>query len=122
MPLGKAEAVSYTDIRDEDRVQIQFRLGAQLIAKIDKAAKIDGCTRNDWLVKACLIKLRGEGTGGAFFADMVSANRLPILFRISSKIRDAIDAEWKSAGISNRTLWIVEAILGHISTYKNLGI
>lgn len=99
------------------RVQIQFRLGASLVAKIDAAAEADNTTRNDWLVGACLDKLAGKGSPGAFVASEVTADRLPILFRVSGETKRRIDADYKAKGISSRTMWIVEAILGKLDEY-----
>lgn len=113
---AKTEAMSYRETR-EDRVQIQFRLGGALVAKIDAATEVEGCTRNDWLVEACTMKLRGEGKPGAFLASEVTAHRIPILFRVGSKIKKAIDKDWQSKNISSRTMWIVEAILARLDTY-----
>lgn len=109
--------LSYQDTR-EHRVQIQFRLGTALVGKIDAAAEADGVTRNDWIVEACLEKLRGEGNAGAFRASEVTANRQPVLFRVGAKIKKAIDKDWKDKGISSRTMWIIEAILVRLDNYE----
>jgi len=108
--------MSYRDAK-EDRVQIQFRLGSALVAKIDAATEEEGCTRNDWLVEACVMKLKGEGNPGVFRASEVTRARIPILFRVGSKVKKAIDKDWKSNGISSRTMWIVEAILTRLDNY-----
>jgi hypothetical protein len=115
--MSKAEAVTYRETR-EDRVQIQFRLGSALVSKIDAATEVEGCTRNDWLVDACKMKLAGEGNPGAFLASEVTAARIPILFRVGVKIKQAIDKDWQSNGISSRTMWIVEAILARLDNYE----
>lgn len=107
--------VTYRETR-EDRVQIQFRVGSALVAKIDAATQVENCTRNDWLVEACMMKLRGVGKPGVFLASEVTAARIPILFRVGSKIKKAIDKDWQSQGISSRTMWIVEAILARLAT------
>jgi hypothetical protein len=109
--------MSYRATR-EDRVQIQFRLGGALVAKVDAAAEVESCTRNDWLVDACKMKLKGEGQPGAFLASEVTAGRIPILFRVGKKIKKTIDKDWQSNGISSRTMWIVEAILARLSNYE----
>jgi sporulation-control protein spo0M len=114
---SKAEAMSYRETR-EDRVQIQFRLGEALVAKVDAAAEVEQCTRNDWLVEACTMKLAGKGQPGAFLASEVTAGRIPILFRVGKKIKKAIDKDWQGHRISSRTMWIVEAILARLSNYE----
>jgi hypothetical protein len=103
----------------EERIQIQFRLSPILVSKIDAAAEAEECTRNDWLVDACVQKLNGEGQDGVFLASEVSPmKRIPILFRVNKRIRKAIDKDWQSKRISCRTMWIIEAILGRLSTYN----
>lgn len=99
------------------RVQIQCRLGSLLVAKIDAAAQADDTTRNDWLVGACLDKLAGKGSPGAFVASEVTADRQPVLFRISGDTKKRIDADYRTKGISSRTMWIIEAILGKLDEY-----
>jgi hypothetical protein len=130
----------------EDRVQIQFRLGEALVAKIDAAAEAetevlkelkatyrkkktltsderrvlegpDRVTRNDWLAKACQMKIDGEGHPGIFVASEVTARRVPILFRVKPLLKKSIDKDWKAKKISSRTMWIVEAILARLSAY-----
>jgi hypothetical protein len=112
--------------RAQERVQIQFRLGEALVSKIDAAAEAetdeDGNpapqTRNDWLVDACVKKLKGEGRAGVFVASEVTARRVPILFRVDPRIKKAIDKDWKGKKISSRTMWIVEAILARLTGYE----
>jgi len=102
----------------KERVQIQFRLGEALVAKVDAAAEEEKCTRNDWLVEACTMKLKGEGQPGAFLASEVTVKRIPILFRVGTRVKKAIDKDWQSKHISSRTMWIVEAILARLSNYE----
>lgn len=131
----------------EVRVQIQFRLGEALVSKIDAAADAeteallkkkaeirkkktltsderrilegpDRVTRNDWLAKACDMKINGEGQAGVFIASEVTAKRVPILFRVKPSLKKSIDKDWKAHKISSRTMWIVEAILARLSGYQ----
>lgn len=101
----------------ENRVQVQFRIGEALVAKMDAAADCDGVTRNDWLIEATLDKLNGRTNGVYNFSqNEVTANRIPILFRVGEKVRDVIDKEVESGSISSRTMWMIEAILARIES------
>jgi len=112
-----ATSLSDDDI-DDERIQIQFRLGSALVAKIDRVAKFEKWTRNDWLVDACVRKLKGEGEPGVFIASELTNSRIPVLFRVGSKIRQAIDEDYKAKGITSRTMWVVEAILASLAQYE----
>jgi hypothetical protein len=100
------------------RVQIQFRLGARLLSKIDAAAEEERITRNEWLMRACVDKLARVGVPGVFNAAELTAERVPVLFRVHADLKRLIDRDYQGNDISTRTMWLVEAILGSLSQYK----
>jgi hypothetical protein len=109
--------LTISDAKD-DRVQIQFRIGRALVDKIDKAAEVDEVKRNDWMIDAVISKLNDQHSPGPFTATEVTANRIPILFRVGRKVRDRIDRDVKRGNISSRTMWMIEAILSHLDNYE----
>jgi uncharacterized protein (DUF1778 family) len=111
-PLG----LSITDTKT-DRVQIQFRCGIAIVEKIDRAAGADGIKRNDWLIKAVIDALGNGIQSVAYNPKDMTANREPILFRVGARVRKEIDKAWKKEGISNRTTWILSAILASLDKY-----
>lgn len=107
----------------EDRVQIQFRIGEVLVNKMDAVADATGMTRNDWLIKTVLEKLNGAANGATTFVKSdITVNRIPILFRVGKKVRDAIDREVKGSKVSSRTTWMIEAILSGVEGYEFSGL
>jgi hypothetical protein len=120
---GKKSGISHQDTM-ENRVQVQFRIGEALVAKMDAAADEDSVTRNDWLIEATLDKLNGRTNGVSrnFSQSEVTANRIPILFRVGEKVRDVIDKEVDSGAISSRTMWMIEAILARLEGYDFQGL
>jgi predicted HicB family RNase H-like nuclease len=108
--------LSFTETKS-DRVQIQFRIGEALVGKIDRAAAAEGVSRNDWIIEAVRNHLVNGSRSGTFNAVDVSAYRIPILFRVGSKVRDEIDKVVVEKNITNRTMWILDAILAALENY-----
>jgi len=118
----------------EDKVQIQFRVGQRLVNKMDAVAQahVDEETgrnvpqsRNEWLINAVMRKLRGKAPIAEFSRRVQldsTKERIPILFRVGSKIRDAIDQAVERESVPSRTAWMIEAILAGIEGWTFDGI
>ena len=121
MPVKTSAQLSFQEVKS-DRVQIQFRIGSAIVDKIDRAAQAESkdkekpVSRNNWLISAVQEFLKNPKPG-SFDAVEISANRVPILFRVGSLVRTEIDRTVAAMNIDNRTTWILAAILSKLENY-----
>jgi uncharacterized protein (DUF1778 family) len=110
----KLAPVSFQEMKT-DRVQIQFRIGSAVVELIDRAAKAEEVSRNNWLIAAVQEFL--ENPKPSRYDVTTTANRVPILFRVGSRVREEIDKTVAAMEIDNRTTWILAAIMSKLENY-----
>lgn len=99
-------------------IPIQFRIGAQLMAKVCQAANNSGGSRNAWLTAAVESLLKsGKPRPLSITAGDLLADKRTLTVRLLPNVVARVNKICAERGIP-RTVWLLDACMSRISRIK----